>query len=301
MADRLKRRRCWNTRIDTSVPDHGDRAHRGRTMDLHAAFKTTLVNVWSPGHFVFTHPDGVTFDNVQAERRELGRKACRRVKSLYEYLNLAGKDETGSWDRRFPNGSHLKAFRSGISSELQLKVAPLAYVQEQFGHHDNQLTLEHFTHLFPELMCASTKQFIGELGDGSSRERRRDLIQFPQPILDHLCRRIPLRPYRIVGGLDRASLTWRSTVTTAFLTQSIHASDPLILVRHSRRLSVRRRSHLQGKETCDWVLYQFTPSSLAKSINSSCSICGDSGELAISTSEDFESKEFIKCVEVNLI
>ncbi len=139
----------------------------GRTMDLHPSFKEVLSNVRGSDAFVFAHPDGATFDDVRTERYELGRKAWRKVKTLCDHLDLAEKDESGSWERRFPNGPHLKAFRSGISCELQLKGAPLAYVQEQLGHHDNQLTLEHYTHLVPELMGSLTKQFIGVLGDGS--------------------------------------------------------------------------------------------------------------------------------------
>ncbi len=157
-------------RIQDEKKEHNWRPKRtGRTMDLHPAFKEVLSNLKSSGVFVFDHPDGATFDDVRTERYELGRKAWRKVKTLCDHLNLAEKDESGSWERRFPNGSHLKAFRSGISCELQLKGAPLAYVQEQLGHHDNQLTLEHYTHLVPELMGSLTKQFIGVLGDDSGK------------------------------------------------------------------------------------------------------------------------------------
>jgi len=50
------------------------------------------------------------------------------------------------------------------SCELQLKGAPLAYVQEQLGHHDQSITLEHYSHLVPDLMGTLTKQFISYLG-----------------------------------------------------------------------------------------------------------------------------------------
>jgi integrase len=157
-------------RIQNEKQEYNWRPKRtGRTMDLHPAFKAALENVRSSGSFVFAHPDGATFDDVRTERYELGRKAWRKIKTLCDHLNLAEKDESGSWDRRFPNGAHLKAFRAGVSCELQLKGAPLAYVQEQLGHHDNQLTLEHYTHLVPELMGSLTKQFIGYLGNDSKQ------------------------------------------------------------------------------------------------------------------------------------
>lgn len=137
----------------------------GRIMDLHPRLREILATQKRFGTFVFRHPDGVAYDNVIGERRELGRRAWRKVKTLCETLELDSKDETSSWRRRFPNGPHLKAFRSGISCELQLKGAPVAYVQSQLGHHDQTITLEHYTHLVPELMGALTKPFMATLGN----------------------------------------------------------------------------------------------------------------------------------------
>jgi integrase len=152
-------------RIPDEKIQYGWRPKRtGRCMDLHPKLKEALQKMKVAGNFVFAHPDGSRFDDAITERRELGRKAWRKVKSLCELLELEKNDETGSWLRRFPNGAHLKAFRSGISCELQLKGAPLAYVQNQLGHHDQSITLEHYTHLVPELMGSLTKQFIAYLG-----------------------------------------------------------------------------------------------------------------------------------------
>lgn len=136
----------------------------GRTMDLHPKLKQILAEQKHINAFVFNHPDGGAYENLAAQRRELGRRAWRKIKSLCDVLDLAGKDETRSWKRRFPSGPHLKAFRSGVSCELQLKGAPLAYVQNQLGHHDLSMTLEHYSHLVPELMGSLTKRFMGYLG-----------------------------------------------------------------------------------------------------------------------------------------
>ena len=66
--------------------------------------------------------------------------------------------------KHVPNGPHLKAFRHGVSIELQLKGAPLAYVQNQLGHHDQTLTLEHYSKICPGLLGNLTKKFIASLG-----------------------------------------------------------------------------------------------------------------------------------------
>lgn len=66
--------------------------------------------------------------------------------------------------------AHLRAFRSGISCELQLKGAPLAYLQNQLGHRDQSITLEHYTHLMPELTGSLTKQFFAYLGSTAASQ-----------------------------------------------------------------------------------------------------------------------------------
>lgn len=136
----------------------------GRVMDLHPTLKDVLVGLERVKNFVYIHPDGASFDDPVRERRELGRKAWRKLKSLCEMLELDQKDETGTWKRRFCNGATLKGFRSGVCCELQLKGVPLGYVQEQLGHHDSSLTLESYTHLVPTLMGTLTKKFIARLG-----------------------------------------------------------------------------------------------------------------------------------------
>ena len=152
-------------RIADEKPAYAWRPKRtGRTMDLHPSLATILRSLPRTCPFVYQHPDRATFENAIQERHELGRKAWRKCKRLCDLLDLEHKDETGSWRRRFPNGAHLKAFRSGIACELQLRGAPLAYVQELLGHHDASITLEHYTHIVPELMGRLTKPFIGTLG-----------------------------------------------------------------------------------------------------------------------------------------
>lgn len=140
----------------------------GRTMDLHLRLKQILATQKHMNAFVFNHADGVAYQSLAAQRRELGRRAWRKIKSLCDALELSAKDETRSWKRRFPSGPHLKAFRSGVSAELQLKGAPLAYVQNQLGHHDQSMTLEHYSHLVPELMGSLTKRFMGYLGSDAA-------------------------------------------------------------------------------------------------------------------------------------
>lgn len=153
--------------IRDEKPAYGWRPERsGRTMDLHPTLRSISESMDQVGDLVFQHPDGGAFKDPITERRELGRKAWRKTKSLCEKLEFEDQDETGSWQRRFPSGAHLKAFRSGISCELQLKGVPLAYVQEQLGHHDQSMTLEHYSHLVPELMGSLTKGFMARLGDG---------------------------------------------------------------------------------------------------------------------------------------
>ena len=114
--------------------------------------------------FVFPSPPGIEATDAATERRELGRRAWRKVKTICDLLQLQAKDPTQTWRRRFPRGPNLKAFRSGISCELQLNGSPLAYVQNQLGHHDQTITLEHYTHLLPELVGQITKSFISTLG-----------------------------------------------------------------------------------------------------------------------------------------
>lgn len=153
--------------IQDAKPSYGWRPKRdGRTMDLHPKLKQVFAKQRHTNAFVFNHPDGGIYENLAAQRRELGRRAWRKIKSLCDLLELPAKDPTRSWKRRFPSGPHLKAFRSGVSCELQLKGAPLAYVQNQLGHHDLSMTLEHYSHLVPELMGSLTKRFMGYLGGG---------------------------------------------------------------------------------------------------------------------------------------
>ena len=143
----------------------------GRTMDMHPALRDILRSLPRTSSFVYTHPDNASSAKVRADRRELGRKAWRKCKRICEALDLEARDETKSWKRRFPNGPHLKAFRSGISIELQISGAPLAYCQEMLGHHDARITLEHYTHIAPELLGRLTTKFIGGLGsDDCSRK-----------------------------------------------------------------------------------------------------------------------------------
>ncbi len=137
---------------------------QGRIMDLHPRLKQIVSEMPREGGFVFAHPGSSKYADVIAERRELGRRAWRKLKTICDSLGLAEQDETGSWGRRFPKGPHLKAFRSGIACELQLNGAPLAYVQNQLGHHDSAITLEHYTHLIPDLMGHLTKRFVATLG-----------------------------------------------------------------------------------------------------------------------------------------
>lgn len=152
-------------RIADYKPNYEWRPKRsGRTIDLHPALKTILAELPCEQEFVFSHPDGATYANAITDRRELGRKAWRKIKRLCDVLQLEAHDPTGSWNRRFPNGGHLRAFRSGISIELQLAGAPLAYVQALLGHHDSSITLEHYSKIVPELMGRLTKPLIETLG-----------------------------------------------------------------------------------------------------------------------------------------
>lgn len=154
----------------------------GRTMDLHPQLKRIITSRKAASDFVFQHPDKVKYENVLTERHELGRRAWRKIKTLCDELELADRDETKSWARRFPNGPHLKAFRSGVSCELQLKGAPLAYVQSQLGHRDQSITLEHYTHLVPELMGSLTKRFVAYLGN--TEKAQQDPSKPPLPLVD---------------------------------------------------------------------------------------------------------------------
>lgn len=137
---------------------------RGLAARPHPALQSVLEALPRDSAFVYGHPDKVVYGDPIADRRELGRKAWRKCKRLCELLDFEAHDETQSWKRRFPKGAHLKAFRAGISCELQLRGAPLAYVQELLGHHDQALTLEHYTHMIPDLMGRLTKPFITSLG-----------------------------------------------------------------------------------------------------------------------------------------
>lgn len=151
--------------VQHEKPAYGWKPKRdGRTMDLHPRLREILTKQTRKSEFVFQHPGHAPCGNTLAERYELGRRAWRKIKSHCDELELADCDETNSWARRFPNGAHLRAFRSGISCELQLKGAPLAYVQNQLGHRDQSITLEHYTHLVPELTGSLTKQFFAYLG-----------------------------------------------------------------------------------------------------------------------------------------
>ncbi len=138
----------------------------GRTMDLHPKLMEVLQGIEPEGSFVFPAPEAWDVDSVVTERKELGRRAWRKIKTICRALDLKAKDKTGSWDRRFPNGPHLKAFRSGVCVELQLNGAPLSYCQAQLGHHSLDITLDHYTHMVPELLGHLTKKFIKLLGSG---------------------------------------------------------------------------------------------------------------------------------------